>query len=133
MKRWLSEYYGKKSASYYNSALTVLRAAFDVAVNDKIISESPAKSPNVSQAQRGHSVDSNLRTVQDHRGRRSRTEDHREAEQSGDFIEFMGLAGLGQADISAIGYDCVGYNEILGNRRLTSFLLAVGHGVIATP
>jgi hypothetical protein len=27
----------------------------------------------------------------------------------------------------------VGYNEILGNRRLTSFLLPVGHGVIAVP
>jgi integrase len=43
LKRWLSEYYGKKSASYYNSALTVVRAAFDVAVNDKIISGSPVK------------------------------------------------------------------------------------------
>ena len=31
VKQWLSEYYGKKSASYYNSALTVVRAAFNVA------------------------------------------------------------------------------------------------------
>src|SRR5437868_4784416 len=30
VKRWLSEHYGNKSASYYNSALTVVRAAFDV-------------------------------------------------------------------------------------------------------
>lgn len=40
---WLSKYYGDKSASYYNSALTVLRDAFDMAVNDKIMVESPAK------------------------------------------------------------------------------------------
>src|SRR5947208_10268641 len=40
---WLSKYYGDKSASYYNSALSVVRAALDIAVNDKIIVESPAK------------------------------------------------------------------------------------------
>src|SRR2546423_2843418 len=40
---WLSKHYGDKSASYYNSALTVLRDAFEMAVNDKIIVENPAK------------------------------------------------------------------------------------------
>jgi hypothetical protein len=29
---WLSEHYGHKSASYYNSALSVVRAALDMAV-----------------------------------------------------------------------------------------------------
>jgi site-specific recombinase XerD len=43
VKRWLSEHYAEKSASYYNSALSVVRSALEVAVNDKIISESPAK------------------------------------------------------------------------------------------
>ena len=28
--RWLSEHYGSKSATYYNSALTVIRSAFDM-------------------------------------------------------------------------------------------------------
>ena len=40
---WLSKHYGDKSASYYNSAFTVIRDALDMAVNDKIMVESPAK------------------------------------------------------------------------------------------
>ena len=43
MTAWLSKHYGDRSASYYNSALTVIRDALDMAVNDKIIVESPAK------------------------------------------------------------------------------------------
>src|SRR5439155_12231736 len=39
---WLSKHYGDRSASYYNSALTVIRDALDMAVRDKIILESPA-------------------------------------------------------------------------------------------
>src|SRR5439155_26441607 len=38
---WLSKHYGEKSASYYNSALSLVRAVLDMAVNDKIIAESP--------------------------------------------------------------------------------------------
>src|SRR5262249_50366984 len=40
---WLAKHYGDQSASYYNSALTVIRDALDLAVADKIIIESPAK------------------------------------------------------------------------------------------
>ena len=41
---WLSKHCGDKSASYYNSALTVIRDALDLAVKDRIfILESPAK------------------------------------------------------------------------------------------
>ena len=39
---WMSKHYGCKSASYYNSALTVIRTALDKAVQDKIITENPA-------------------------------------------------------------------------------------------
>jgi site-specific recombinase XerD len=40
---WLSKHYAEKSASYYDAALSVLRDALDLAVKDRIISESPAK------------------------------------------------------------------------------------------
>ena len=40
---WLSKHYGHKTPSYYNSALTVIRDALDMAVKDKIIIESPAR------------------------------------------------------------------------------------------
>ena len=42
VSRWLSEHYGSKSASAYNSALTIMRNAFDMAVRGQIITESPA-------------------------------------------------------------------------------------------
>ena len=102
VKRWLSENYGKKSASYYNSALTVVRAAFDVAVNDKIISESPAKGLTYHKRSKPirltPTFDQFKAIVADIRAQKF----HREAEQSADFVEFLGLAGLGQAEATAI-------------------------------
>src|SRR5207253_7933605 len=99
---WLSEHYGNKSASYYNSALTVVRAAFDVAVNDKIISESPAKDLTYRKRKKPIRLTPTFEQfkaiVADIRAQRFNAE----AEQSGDFIEFLGLAGLGQAEVSAV-------------------------------
>src|SRR5262245_53098759 len=99
---WLAKHYGDQSASYYNSALTVIRDALDMAVADRIILESPAKSltyrkrkqpirltPTYEQFQ---AIVANIRAQQF----------NREAEQSGDFVEFLGLAGLGQAGAAAI-------------------------------
>jgi integrase len=102
VKRWLSEHYGNKSASYYNSALTVVRAAFDVAVNDKIISESPAKDVTYRKRKKPIRLTPTFEQfkaiVSSIRVQRF----NREAEQSGDFIEFLGLAGLGQAEVASI-------------------------------
>src|SRR5436190_1983010 len=39
---WLSRHCGNKGASYHNSVLTVIRDAFDLAVKDRIIADSPA-------------------------------------------------------------------------------------------
>jgi Phage integrase SAM-like domain len=38
---WLSKHHSDKSASHYNSALQVIRAALDMAVRDRIITENP--------------------------------------------------------------------------------------------
>jgi hypothetical protein len=46
---WLARYYGEKSASYYNAALTLIRDVLEMAVRDKIIAENPAKHLKVSQ------------------------------------------------------------------------------------
>src|SRR5215471_13574298 len=42
VKTWLTQHYGDASASHYNAALTVIRDALNMAVQDKIIIESPA-------------------------------------------------------------------------------------------
>jgi integrase len=99
---WLSKHYGERSASYYNSALTVIRDALDMAVNDKIIVESPAKGLTYRKRKQPirqtPTFEQFQAIVADIRAQRF----NREAEQSGDFVEFLGLAGLGQAEVAAI-------------------------------
>ena len=105
VKRWMSEHYGNKSASYYNAALTVLRSALQLAVNDKIIAENPASRKfDIKYRKRAKPIrlsptfEQFKAIVASIRAQRF----NREAEQSGDFVEFLGLAGLGQAEAAAI-------------------------------
>ena len=104
VKAWLSRHYGRKSATYYNSALTVVRAALQTAVEDKIVVENPAGKTIVKYRERDEpirltpSFDEFKAIVADIRAQKF----NREAEQSGDFVEFLGLAGLGQAEAAAI-------------------------------
>ena len=105
VKRWLSEHYGDKSASYYNAALTVLRSALQLAVNDKIIAENPAsKKFDVKYRKRAKPIrlsptfEQFKAIVASIRAQKF----NRDAEQSGDFVEFLGNAGLGQAEAAAI-------------------------------
>jgi len=102
VQRWLTKNYGQWGAEYYNLALSVIRSALDMAVADRIITESPAKglkyrkrkqpirpTPTFSQFQA---------IVADIRAQRFNAD----REESGDFVEFLGLAGLGQAEVAAI-------------------------------
>jgi len=99
---WLSKHYGEKSATYYNAALSVIRDALDLAVQDKIILESPAKGltyrTRPQPIRRTPTFEQFRRIVIDIRAQKF----HREAEQSGDFVEFLGLAGLGQAEAASM-------------------------------
>jgi integrase len=99
---WLAKHYGESSASHYNSALTVIRDAVAMAVNDKIIIESPAKGLTYRKRTKPIRLTPTFEHFQaivaDIRAQRF----NREAEQSGDFVEFLGLAGLGQAEAAAI-------------------------------
>jgi integrase len=99
---WLAKHCGDKTASYYNSVLTVVRAAFDIAVNDKIISESPAQDLTYRKRHKPIRLTPTFEQfkaiVADIRAQRFNAD----AEQSGDFVEFLGLAGLGQAEVSAL-------------------------------
>jgi integrase len=99
---WLSRHCGDSGASYYNSVLTVIRDAFELAVRDRVIVDSPAthlkyrkrdtpirKTPTVDEFK---AIVANIRAQTL----------NRYAEQSADFVEFLGLAGLGQAEVRAI-------------------------------
>jgi integrase len=99
---WLAKHYGDQSAAYYNSALSVIRAVCDVAVADKILSESPAKGITYRKRKKPiretPTIEQFKAIVSDIRNQRFNAD----AEQSGDFVEFLGLAGLGQAEAVAI-------------------------------
>jgi integrase len=99
---WLSKHYGKFSASAYNSALTLIRAALDSAVSDRVILESPAKDLKYKKRKRPirqtPTLEQFVSIVADIRSQRFNAD----AEESGDFVEFLGLAGLGQAEAGAI-------------------------------
>jgi integrase len=99
---WLAKHYGGHSASYYNSALSVVRDALDMAVADRIILESPAKGLTYRKRSKPIRLTPTFeqfnQIVADIRAQRF----NREAGQSGDFVEFLGLAGLGQAEAAAI-------------------------------
>jgi Site-specific recombinase XerD len=99
---WLSRHCGDKGASYYNSVLTVIRNAFDLAVRDRIIADSPAMHLKYRKREAPIRLTPTFEQfkaiVADIRAQRL----NREAEQSADFVEFLGLAGLGQAEARSL-------------------------------
>src|SRR5438094_1096025 len=99
---WLSRHCGNKGASYHNSVLTVIRDAFDLAVKDRIIADSPAA--HLKYRKRATPIRLTP-TFEEFRAIvaniRAQTR-NRDAEQSADFAEFLGLAGLGQAEAHAL-------------------------------
>jgi integrase len=100
---WLSRHCGDKSASYYNSVLTLIRDAFDLAVKDRVISDSPA----AHLSYRKRDVPIRLTpTFEEFQAIVANIRDQkrlsRQSEQSADFVEFLGLAGLGQAEVRSL-------------------------------
>ena len=99
---WLTKHYGHWGAEYYNLALSVIRAALDMAVADRIIIESPAKGLKYRKRKQPIRVTPTLQQVQaiiaDVRAQRFNAD----AEESGDFISFLASSGLGQAEVAAI-------------------------------
>ena len=41
VEHWLNKHFGRWSESYYNSALSLIRGALDLAVRDRVIMENP--------------------------------------------------------------------------------------------
>jgi integrase len=99
---WLNEQYGDWSESYWNSALALIRDAFDQAVNDHVIMESPAAQLKYRKRRKPIRLTPTIAQfkaiVADIRAQPF----NRDAEDSGDFVEFLGLAGLGQAEAASI-------------------------------
>jgi integrase len=107
---WLSQHYGDKSASSFNQALTVIRDALDMAVNDKVVTENPVAPLKYRKPAKPIRTTPTFTQftaiVDDIRNQRFSAD----AGESGDFVEFLGLAGLGQAEATAITRNDVDLN-----------------------
>ena len=103
LEAWLSKHTAKLSASHRNTFVTTLRDIFDLAVRDRYISDSPCAEFKYRKRETPirltPSYDEFKAIVADIR---SQQFNGHGAEQSADFIEFLGLAGLGQAEAAGL-------------------------------
>jgi hypothetical protein len=98
---WLSRTCVDKGASYFNSVLTVIRGAFDLAVKDRIIADSPAAYLRYRKRATPIRLTPTFEEFRAIVASIRAQPLNRDAEQSGDFVEFLGLCGLGQAEVRA--------------------------------
>lgn len=99
------------SKSHLNAYLTVLRDVFASAVRDRLIAEHPCE--HLKYAKRAKPIRrtpsiAEFRAIVDHI-RNQRFSDT--AEPSADFVEFIGLAGLGQAEASSLTWADVDFER----------------------
>jgi len=100
VQTWLASYtFGSASFNLY---LECVRAIFNLAVDDRLILESPVKQLKSTKRERPvrrtPTVEEFLAIVSDIRSQVFNAD----ADQSADLIEFQGLAGLGQAEAAAL-------------------------------
>jgi integrase len=129
LDEWLAIHEGRLKNTSYNRYAGCLKQMFDIAVNDRIIALSPFasvktpwKRPQVPR--RLIPTEHQFRAIVDSiRGQRFT--DH--ANDSADFVEFLGLAGLGQAEASSLVWGDIdwerGYLHV--RRRKTAALFDV--------
>lgn len=101
-ERWLAGY-AHLSASTYNSHLWLLKDLFAFAVDDRLLESSPAAKLKARKRRDPERLTPTLEQFEQIIAsvRAQRFNGH-DAQASGDFLEFMGLAGLGQAEASAL-------------------------------
>jgi len=122
---FLSRY--KFGASSYNAYLAVLRAMFSLAVADRLISESPVSGTKARRRAKP------IRRTPTWEQFRDIIADVREqvfnadAQDSGDFLEFLGLAGVGQAEARLLRRGDIDFerNQIITFRQKTRTGFAV--------
>jgi integrase len=127
IKTWLATHYGHKSASYYNSALMLIRDALETAVRDRAIVENPAKELKYRKRKMPIRLTPTFEQFKQIVSEIRSQKFNQVVEQSGDFIEFLGLAGLGTAEAAALTPANVDFDagHIIAYRQKTSTGFAV--------
>jgi integrase len=121
---WLASYdFGVPS---YNLHLLFVRAALDLAVADHLLADSPAAGLKIKQAKKPvrktPSFEEFLSIVAAIRAQVYNAE----ATDSGDFVEFIGLAGLGQAEAGALTWAKIDWDKA----QITTFRQKTSRGFV---
>jgi integrase len=102
LESWLSREAARLSASHYNTFLTTLRDIFALAVRDRYIADDPTAGFTYRKREQPirltPSFEDFERIVADIRSQRFNAD----AKDSADFVEFIGLAGVGQAEAASL-------------------------------
>ncbi|MDQ3546209.1 MAG: hypothetical protein M3429_06790, partial [Verrucomicrobiota bacterium] len=114
---WLTKQARRLGRSHFNAYLQLLRALLDFAVRDRIIAENPAAHRKYLKREKPIRLTPSWEEFQAIVAdiRAQAFTDH--AQDSGDFVEFIGLAGLGQAEASALTWRDVDFER----GQLTTF------------
>jgi integrase len=129
LDEWLAQHERQLKNSSYNRYTLFLKQLLEIATSDKMIFESPVdrlkkgwKRPqkpirNVPTQDQFHAIVASIRSQRL----------NLDAEESSDFIEFLGLAGLGQAEASSITIEDIDWeqNRMRTRRRKTDQLFYV--------
>lgn len=121
VEKWLSKHYGSLSASAYNSALTLIRQALDLAVRDRIIVENAVAHLKYRRRKKPIRLTPSFEQFQEIVASVRAQPFNADAQDSGDFLEAMGLLGLGQAELSTLrrGDVDLGREQIIVYRHKT--------------
>jgi integrase len=102
IEAFLANRYGRFSASAYNNALSLVKSALDLAVRDRVIVENPVAHLKYRRRETPIRLTPTFeqfrKIIADVRAQPFNAD----AQDSGDFLELMGLLGLGQAELSAL-------------------------------
>lgn len=110
---WLAKQEPNLKNSSYNRVTVVLKQLFDIAVNDRIIAESPfyriqRKRKRAEKPKRIVPTDGQFQAIVANIRAQSLNADN---EESANFIEFLGLAGLGQAEASSLTWGDINWDK----------------------
>jgi site-specific recombinase XerD len=103
LETWLSKRAGKLSASHYNTFLTTLRDIFALAARDRYIADNPCVNLKYRKREQPIRLTPSFEEFQAIvTDIRSQQFNGHGANQSADFVEFIGLAGVGQAEAAGL-------------------------------